>query len=179
MAHSVAERPQGPRGNSPMTTSDRKTPRRVVVRITSRYWPAEREGLTSVLRGRVAEYDLMALSPQSAVRLIIASKYPPLHCIRVSVGELDYLYTTGFIAGLNEFHAMHAPSPIQIADHVGQDTSRQTLLWEMPALTKMYWNPARFGGLLPITLRFSRLVGNIMREIPLGRDPLPQFTYYM
>lgn len=157
----------------------RQMPRRVVVHKTSRYWPGEREGFTSVLRGRVAEYDLMALSPQSAVRLITASKYPPLRCTRFSVGDLDYLYTTGFIAALNEFHAMHVPSPLQVADHVGQDTPRQTLLWEVLALTKMNWNSAQFGGLLPITLRFSRLVGDIMREIPPDRDPLPQFKYYM
>lgn len=157
----------------------RQMPRRVVVHKTSRYWPGEREGFTSVLRGRVAEFDLMALSPQSAVRLITASKYPPLRCTRFSVGDLDYLYTTGFIAALNEFHAMHVPSPLQIADHVGQDTPRRTLLWEVLALTKMNWNSAQFGGLLPITLRFSRLVGDIMREIPPDRDPLPQFKYYM
>ena len=74
---------------------------------------------------------------------------------------------------------MHVPSPLQIADHVGQDTPRQTLLCEVLALTKMNWNSAQFGGLLPITLRFSRLVGEIMREIPPDRDPLLQYKYYM
>jgi hypothetical protein len=156
----------------------RQLPRRVVVHKASRYWPGERDGFISTLKGRVAEYDLVALSPQSTVRLITASKYPPLRCTRFSIGDLDYLYTTGFIAALNEFHAMHVPSPLQVADHVGQDTPRQTLLWEVLALTKMNWNSAGFGGLLPITLRFSRLVGDIMREIPPDRDPLPQFKYY-
>jgi len=157
----------------------RQMPRRVVIHKTSRYWPPEREGFISVLRGYVAEYDLMALTPQSAVRLITVSKYPPLRCTRFSVGDLDYLYTTGFIAALNEFHAMHVPSPLQVADHVGQDTPRRTLLLEVLALTKMNWNSAHFAGLFPITLRFSRLVGDIMREIPSGQDPLPQFKYYM
>lgn len=157
----------------------RQTPERVVVHKSSRFWPSERDGFTSVLRGRVAKYDLMALAPQSSVRLITESKYPPLRCTRFSVDDLDYLYTTGFIAALNEFHGMHVPSPLQIADHVGQDTPRQMLLWEVLALTKMNWNSAQFGGLLPITLRFSRLVGDIMREIPADRDPLPQFKYYM
>jgi hypothetical protein len=126
----------------------------------------------------VAEYDLVALNPQIAARLITMSKYPPLRGTLFSIGDLDYLYTTGFISALNEFHAMHVPSPIQIADHIGQDTPRQTLLWEVLALTKMNWNSAQFGGLLPITLRFARLVGDIMREIPSDRDPLPQFKYY-
>jgi hypothetical protein len=98
---------------------------------------------------------------------------------RFGVGDLDYLYTTGFIAALDEFHAMHVPSPLQVADYIGQDTLRQVLLWEVLALTKMNWNSAQIGGLLPITLRFSKWVGDIIREIPPDRDPLPQFKYYM
>ena len=35
---------------------------------------------------------------------------------------------------------------------------------------------AALGGLLPVTIKFSRLVGQIMREI---REPLPQFKFYI
>ena len=41
-----------------------------------------------------------------------------------SVGDLDYLYTTGFLATVGEYRSMHVPAPLQIADHVGQDTPR-------------------------------------------------------
>jgi hypothetical protein len=74
---------------------------------------------------------------------------------------------------------MHVPSPLLISDHVGQDTPRETLLREVLMLTKMNWNSAHLGGLLPITVRFARLVGDIMREIPADRDPLPQFKFYI
>jgi hypothetical protein len=30
-----------------------------------------------------------------------------------------------------------------------------------------------------ITLRFSRLVGVMLKEIPVDREPLPQFEFYM
>jgi hypothetical protein len=53
------------------------------------------------------------------------------------------------------------------------------LLTEILALTKMNWNGANYGGLLPITLRFARLVGDILREIPPECEPLPQFKFYM
>jgi hypothetical protein len=157
----------------------KQIPQRVVVHKTSRYWPAERKGFDTILSKRVSRYDLVALQPQSVVRLITTSKYPPLRGTRFGVGDLDFLYTTGFIAALNEYHAMHVPSPLQIADHVGQDTSREMLLREVLALTKMNWNSAHFGGLLPITLKFAKLVGEIMREIPHDREPLPQFKFYM
>lgn len=154
-------------------------PRRVVVHKTSRYWPAEKSGFEQALRGKlVNQYDLVALNRQSTVRLLIANQYPPLRGTRFTVGDIDYLYTTGFIAGLNQFHGMHVPSPIQIADHVGYDTPRETLLKEILILTKMNWNSSRLGGLLPITIRFSRLVGDIMREIPADREPLTNFKFY-
>ncbi len=107
------------------------------------------------------------------------NKYPPLRGTYFSVDNLDYLYTTGYVAELGQFHGMHVPSPIQIADHVGQDTPRQRLLEEILILTKMNWNSSRLGGLMPITIRFAQLVGDIMREIPKERTPLTNFKYYM
>lgn len=68
------------------------------------------------------------------------------------------------------------PSPLQVADHFG-DNSIETLLREILTLTKMSWNSAAFAGLMPITRRFSRLVGDIMRGLPKDREALPQFGY--
>jgi hypothetical protein len=157
----------------------KQTPTRLVVHKSSRFWPAEKAGFQAALKGHVQTYDLVALQGQSAVRLITENKYPPLRGTRFSVGDLDYLYTTGFISSLGEFHGMHVPSPIQVADHIGQDTPTDALLTEIMLLTKMNWNSAGFAGKFPITLRFSELVGEILREIPPNRDPLPQFKYYM
>jgi hypothetical protein len=156
-----------------------QTPTRVVVHKTSRFWPDERDGFRTAIEARVRRYDLMALEPQSTVRLITTSKYPPLRGTRFTVGDLDYLYTTGYIAALNEFHGVHVPAPLQVADHIGQDTPREALLKEVLALTKLNWNSATLGGLLPITIKFSRLVGEIMREVPRDREPLPQFKFYI
>lgn len=153
-------------------------PQRVVVHKTSRYWTAELQGFESALRKYVERYDLLALAKQDTARLLVASQYPPLRGARFTIGDLDYLYTTGFIGDLNQFHGLHVPSPIQIADHVGFDTPREELLREILILTKMNWNSSRLGGLFPITIRFSQLVGDIMREIPSDRDPLTNFKFY-
>jgi len=95
------------------------------------------------------------------------------------VGELDYVYTTGFVAELGQFRSTHVPAPIQIADHVGHDTPRETILKEILVLTKMNWNSSRLGGLKPITLKFSTLVGEIMREIPADVELQPPQKFYM
>ncbi len=68
-------------------------------------------------------------SRRKVPRGITTSKYPALRGTNFSVGDPDFLYTTGFIASLNEFHGMHVPSPVRIADHIGQDTPREVLLW--------------------------------------------------
>lgn len=157
----------------------KQNPRRVVVHKTSRFWTEEKDGFVNALRNRVNHFDLVAMNNQSTVRLIPTNKYPPLRGTFFSVGNLDYLYTTGYITELKEFHGLHVPSPIYIADHIGHDTSREELLNEILILTKMNWNSAKLGGLLPITIRFSRRVGDIMREISNNQEPLKSYRFYM
>ena len=156
-----------------------QTPKRVIVHKSSRYWDDERRGFTEALQKNVSKYALMALTSQSTFRLMTTNKYPPIRGTSFRIGDLDYLYTTGFIQELGEFHGVHVPAPIQIADHIGQDTIREALLKEILVLTKMNWNSAHLGGSMPITLRFSQLVGDIMREVPAEMEPLANFKFYI
>jgi hypothetical protein len=158
----------------------KQLPRRVVVHKTSRWSPEESAGFAEALKKRVHSYDLVALQSQSAVRILPSSQYPALRGTRFTIEQLDYLYTTGFIAELGQFHGQHVPAPVQVADHIGFDTPREEILKELLVLTKMNWNAARLGGQMPITVKFARLVGEIMRELPAdGPDPLPQSKFYM
>lgn len=151
-------------------------PRRVVIHKTSRFWSAEREGFQSALE-HLTEFDLVAVAPTSEVRLLRAGSYPPLRGTLFTVGDLSYLYSTGYTPAIKAYPHGHVPAPLQIADHYG-DSSLEDIADEILVLTKMNWNSTTFAGALPITIRFSRQVGNIMREIPPGRDPMPQFAYY-
>ncbi len=87
------------------------------------------------------------------------------------------LYTTGWIPNLGYDHG-HVPSPVRIADHVG-DTADLQLLREILTLTKMNWNSSAFAETMPITLRFARDVGDILRELPTDVEPRPEYRYYM
>jgi hypothetical protein len=153
-----------------------RKPAHVVVHKTSRYWPGEREGFQDALRN-VSQFDLVAVTPVSEVRLVRAGKYPPLRGTLFTVGDIRYLYTTGWIPFLAAYPHGHVPAPVQIADHYG-DSSLDVLAREILILTKMNWNSAGFAGALPITIRFSRRVGDVMREIPPGREPHPSFKFY-
>jgi hypothetical protein len=81
---------------------------------------------------------------------------------------LDSYNKSGYLELLGKHEQV--PSLPQIADDAG-DTARSQLLREILILTKMNWNSANFAGLLPITLRFSRLVGDILREVPEDQQP--------
>jgi hypothetical protein len=152
-------------------------PQRVVVHKSSRFWPAEEEGFQDAL-SNVPLYDLVAIRPTNRIRLLREGRYPPLRGTAFTVDDVRYLYTTGFIPALKAYPHGHVPSPLQIADYIG-DNSFTTIQEEILLLTKMNWNTTAFADVRPITLRFSQLVGDIMREIPTSRVPLPQFKYYM
>ncbi len=53
------------------------------------------------------------------------------------------------------------------------------LLREVLTSTKMKPNAAHLGGALPITIRFSRLVGDIMRRFQRIANPLSQYVFYV
>lgn len=153
-------------------------PQRVVVHKTSRFEPAERDGFEAALR-RVRKFDLVSLSPTSETRLIRAGQNPPLRGTVFNVGDVSFLYSTGFVPWLGRYPHGHVPSPLRLADHVGGDTPRVELLREVLALTKMNWNSSLMESLLPITIRFARLVGDILREVPDQETPRPNYKFYV
>jgi hypothetical protein len=158
--------------------SERKQlPRRVVVHKSSRFEQAERAGFQQAL-GEVAEYDLLSLAPRSDFRLLRQGTYPPLRGTTFTMGNQSFLYTTGYLPALGYYPHGHVPAPLQIADHIG-DTPQERLLSEILLLTKMNWNSADYAETLPITLRFSRLVGEILREVPSNSEPQAKYCYYM
>lgn len=154
-------------------------PQRVVVHKSSHFQSEEREGFEKSL-SKVSQYDLVALSPVSYARLIRSGQYPPLRGSSFTIGNTNFIYTSGFLLDKYEYPHGHVPSPLKITDHIG-DTSLRKLIEELMILSKMNWNSANYAGLMPITLRFSRLVGDILKEYPENEvdEPLPQYRFYM
>ena len=155
----------------------KQTPRRVVVHKSSLFTPAERTGFKQGL-GQIDEYDLVCLMPRSDVRLMRQGQYPPLRGTTFTLGADSYLYATGYVQALGYYPQGHVPTPLLVADHVG-DTAHEQLLREILLLTKMNWNSADYAEILPITLRFSRLVGAVLREVPIDQEPASKYCYYM
>src|SRR5690606_37129241 len=93
-------------------------PSRVVVHKSSRFWPEEREGFEEALAG-VRQFDLISVQFSNEIRLLREGQYPPLRGTHFAAGDRHFLYTTGFIPSLAAYPHGHVPSPLQIADHVG------------------------------------------------------------
>jgi hypothetical protein len=136
----------------------------------------ERDGFNAALAG-ITQFDLVAVSSTNEVQLLRQRKYPPLRGTLFSVADIRFLYTTGYISALQAYPHGRVRSPLQIADHLG-DSSIEQLAEEILLLTKMNANSAGFAGALPTRIRFSRLVGDIMREAPADREPGPHFKFY-
>ena len=156
----------------------KQSPKKIVIHKTSRFEQNERNGFVSVLKEYNCQYDLVALENTSMFRLVRAGRYPPLRGACFSIGDLNYLYTTGFLPTSNQYPHGHVPSPLQIADHVG-DSSKSELFRDIMVLTKMNWNSANVDGAFPITLQFARAVGDVMREVPEGQEPHPKYKFYI
>jgi len=153
-----------------------RPPRRLVVHKQSRFFPEELAGFQDSLKGY--EYDLVALAPSTGVRLMRHGEYPPSRGVCLSLGDRRYLYTTGYIPSLGRYPHGHVPAPVQITDHVG-DSATRDLLCEVLLLTKMNWNSARFAEKLPVTLRFAKEVGAILRDLPDAFTPEARYAFYM
>lgn len=152
-----------------------RAPGRVVIHKSSTFTASERSGFLEGL-GEVPT-DMVALRQSHDLKLMRLGRRPPLRGTLVDVGNRRFLYTTGYLPQLGRYPHGHVPAPLEVAEHQG-DTAPIDTIRELMTLTKMNWNTARFAEHMPITLRFSRFVGHVLRE--LDDDPIQsRYAFYM
>ena len=154
-----------------------QAPDRVVVHKSSKYWEEERSGFESALT-ETKFHDLVAFAERD-IRFFRYGKFPPLRGTVIQLSKTNYLlYTRGFIPYLRTYPGAHVPLPLDIVEHYG-DSSSDTILTEILALSKMNWNSADFSLAMPITIVFSKKVGEILASLPEGNIPKHEYLYYM
>lgn len=157
------------------------TPRRIVIHKQSQYSDEEQRGFADAIRtqlGSSASFDLVGLRRSSDVRLIREGTRPPLRGTLAQIEGRSFLYSTGFLPHVGKYPHGHVPAPIEIIDHHG-DSDPRRIFEEVLSLTKLNWNSAGYAETMPITLRFSRLVGDVLREVPRDQLPNPRYAFYM
>ncbi len=161
-------------------------PSRVVLHKTSEFWGSKHpehneldgfyEGIDDVFPR--CESDLVALR-QTGTYLFREGMYPPLRGTYFSIEDhAHFLYTMGFIPYLETYPGSYIPEPWQIIDHHGGSAPKD-LFKEVLALTKMNVNNCSFADGTPITISFSKMIGEVMKHIPRDGKVQPKYKFYM
>jgi len=162
------------------------TPSRVVIHKTSKFWGSERgeydevsgfyEGIDDVTR--YCNVDFVTLL-QTGVKIFREGKYPPLRGTYFCVEDTEhFLYTMGFVPYLETYPRVYVPSPWQIVQHIGGSAPKE-LFREILILTKMNVNNCSFADGTPITISFSRKVGEIMKHVSENETVQSSYRFYM
>ncbi len=151
-------------------------PHRLVLHKTSRYTQEEREGFSEALKG-VAHTALVTLSRRGIVCLRPGTK-PVLRGTAIDFGEKTGLvYTTGYVPFLRCYPGFRIPQPLEVTENWGSLTFREVAA-DLLRLTKLNWNTAAFACVDPITIAFSRRVGEILK-IANTDNPSKHYRQYM
>ena len=151
-------------------------PRRVVIHKTSRYTEEERLGFEDALAG-IAQYAMVTLSRHGTCCLRPGNK-PVLRGTIVHFGDKKGLvFTIGYIPFLRCYPGFRIPQPLEIAENWGTLSFHQVAA-DLLRLTKLNWNTAAFSCVDPITIAFSKRVGEILKVANV-ENPALHYRYYM
>ena len=152
-------------------------PSRIVVHKSSRFWDSELEGFKDACE-IVPRKDFVALGGRN-IQFYRIGDYPPIRGTFVKFSETNHLlYTTGYIPYLRTYPGARVPKPLEILEHHG-DSPWNIILQEIMALTKMNWNTADFSCSDPVTIAFSRRIGQILAELPEELPLNQEYRFYM
>jgi hypothetical protein len=152
-------------------------PTRVVVHKTSRYWPDELEGLKLGIDDKKIHSKDFVTIEKRGIRFARIGNFPPIRGTVIQLPNKNILlYTRGYIPYQQTYPGLRVPRPIELLEHHG-DSTPDKICKEILGLTKLNWNNADFAGSMPITLAFSRRVGEVLSHKP--KNPRPEYKFYM
>lgn len=150
-------------------------PSRVVIHKSSAYAPEEEDGFRQAASAKIPACDLVWIRSTS-FRMVKKGTQEPARGTLCTIGDENFLFTSGYVEWWNEYPGPHIPAPIQIGS-AGETDIRQRAI-EILALTKMNWNSTDGMSRTPITLSFARKVGTLMAEMSDNQHPNPSYKFY-
>lgn len=126
----------------------------------------------------------VAIREKSGLRLLKdntdpKSQYGILRGLCLYVDEKSgYLWTKGFIPKTETANHLEVACPLHIEINRGQ-ADIKTVMRDILALTKLNYNACLYGDGLPVTLRFSDKIGDILTAIPDVNWAAKPFKYYI
>ena len=89
-----------------------------------------------------------------------------------------YLWTKGYIPRLETANHMEIARPLKVSISRG-NCDIDTVMRDILCLTKLNYNACIYGDGLPVKLRFSDQIGNILTALKEVNWPARQFKYYI
>ena len=151
-------------------------PRKVVLHKTSRYTEEERKGFEEALNG-ISHYGFLTINRRGLFCLRPGKKA----ALRGTVVDFELkrglIYSMGYAPFLRCYPGFRVPQPLEVTENWGSVSLREAAE-DILKLTKLNWNTSAFNCRDPITLAFSRRVGDILK-MAKGREPALHYRYYM
>lgn len=152
-------------------------PRKVVLHKTSRYTEEERNGFETTLAAHTGQYAMLTVTRRGIFCLRPGYKAVLRGTVIDFGGRKGLVYTTGYAPFLRCYSGFRIPQPLEISENWGSLTFHECAE-DILRLTKLNWNTSAFGTHDPITLAFSRRVGDILK-LAGSKEPAVQYRYYM
>ncbi|MBX3290039.1 MAG: hypothetical protein KF855_11915 [Acidobacteria bacterium] len=156
-------------------------PARIVLHKTSSFTEQELFGFGKAFEEKgIKNIDYVHVR-ESHTKLFRTMSYPPLRgTLWQHEDKKGILYTKGSVPFYETYPGKYPPGTIYIDSTHAQRSFRE-IATEIFALTKMNWNSTRFDQKVPITLKASREVGDILKYVK-NTDSLsipPHYRFYM
>ncbi len=156
-----------------------KNPKELFLHSRTKFNNEEWEGFNTVCPSETKIVGI-TIKETSAVKFYRNEKYS---IIRGSVWIIDekkaFLCTKGFIPNIHTANASEVPNPLEIEICSGEGDIK-IIVEDILRLTKLNYNACLFGDGVPITLKFSDYVGQILTSVPsIEKMPPLHFKYYL
>ncbi|MBL7932930.1 MAG: hypothetical protein JNL60_13565 [Bacteroidia bacterium] len=164
----------------------KKYPVEIFIHGRANFTSDEWGGFTTALSKRQASTKLVGIVIKDSYDLKMfrsaenqPCNYGVMRGLSFIVSEREaYLYTRGFIPRLNTASSLEIPNPLHVRISRG-DANIKEVLSDILALTKLNYNACIYGDGLPVTLRFSDNIGNILTATDNMKSDMRQFKYYI
>ena len=108
--------------------------------------------------------------------------YPVLRGTALLLDEQTaYLWTTGYVPQLDTYIGPETPNPLHITVMRSKNAKRdiRAVLADIMGLTKINYNSCNFNDGLPVTVRFARMVGDVLTMGSAKGEERQPFKFYV
>ncbi len=164
----------------------KKYPTELFIHSKTHFNDSEWVGFTNAVQSRKAETNLVGILIKDLNELKLyryaadqPSNYGVLRGTAMILDDKEgYLCTKGFIPRLNSSNSVEMPRNLRVKIIRGI-ADIETVLKDIMGLTKLNYNSCIYGDGIPVTLKFSNKIGNILTAIPEWKVDTRQFMYYI